>query len=71
MKFERGVGFVYKVYSSSGDLIGFCGRVSDLRMYGFAYNKPGNLWVFDRMGYRPVFFPSLELCHHYIVDLEC
>ena len=69
MKFER-VGSVYKVYSSSGNLIGFCGRVSDLHMYGLAYNKPGNLWAFDRMGYRPVFFLSRESCRNHIIGLE-
>ena len=69
MKFDR-VGSVCKVYSSSGDLIGFCGRVSDLRMFGLAYNKPCNLWAFDRMGHSPVFFLSWESCRHYIIGLE-
>lgn len=69
MKFDR-VGSVYKVYSSSGVLLGFCGRVSDLRLFGLVYNKSGNLWVFDRMGSRPVFFLSRASCRHYIIGLE-
>lgn len=70
MKFVR-VGFIYKVFSSTADFIGYCGRVSDLRMYnGMAYDKPGNFWAFVRMGYRPVFFLTRESCLHYINGLE-
>lgn len=69
MKFQR-VGSVYQVRTDSGLLVGFCGRVSDLRLFGVVYNKPSNLWAFDRMGKAPVFFLSRESCRNYIVSLE-